>query len=90
MKILNIQQAKKQLSTLVEKASKGESFIIARAGRPMVAVTALRAPAGSQIRRVGFLAGQISVPDDFDQMGRQEIERVFGGGLGQRHVAPTQ
>jgi hypothetical protein len=33
------------------------------------------------MRRLGFLAGQISVPDDFDQMGRAEIERLFGDGV---------
>jgi hypothetical protein len=26
------------------------------------------------------MAGQISVPDDFDRMGQEEIERMFGGG----------
>jgi hypothetical protein len=30
------------------------------------------------MRRLGFMKGQISVPDDFDQMGRKEIERIFG------------
>jgi hypothetical protein len=32
------------------------------------------------VRRLGFMAGQISVPDDFDRMGKEEIEQVFGGG----------
>jgi hypothetical protein len=36
-------------------------------------------PAGGEVRRLGFTAGQISVPDDFDQMGRQELERLFAG-----------
>ena len=80
MKTVNIHEAKTQLSKLVDQASKGESFIIAKAGKPIVKVTALSAPTGSQVRRLGFLAGQISVPDDFDQMGRDEIERLFGGG----------
>lgn len=72
-------EAKTQLSKLVEGASKGESFVIAKAGKPVVRVTALNAPTGAQVRRLGFLAGQISVPDDFDQMGREEIARIFGG-----------
>jgi len=79
MKTVNIHEAKTQLSKLVEEASKGESFIIAKAGKPIVKVTALSAPTGSQVRRLGFLAGQMSVPDDFDQMGRDEIEGLFGG-----------
>lgn len=78
MKTVNIHEAKTQLSKLVDEASKGESFIIAKAGKPIVKVTALSAPTGSQVQRVGFLAGHISVPDDFDQMGRDEIEGLFG------------
>jgi hypothetical protein len=32
-----------------------------------------------QVRRLGFMAGQILVPDDFDRMGSTDIERLFGG-----------
>ena len=78
MKTVNIHEAKTQLSKLIEKASKGESFIIAKAGKPVVRVTALSAPTAAQVRRMGFMAGQISVPDDFDRMGQEEIERIFG------------
>lgn len=78
MKTVNIHQAKTQLSKLIEEARKGEPFIIAKAGKPVVKVTALTAPVGAQMRRIGFMAG-VSVPDDFDQMGREEIERIFGG-----------
>ena len=80
MKTVNIHEAKTQLSKLVEDASKGEPFIIAKAGKPVVKVTALSAPTGDQIRRLGFMVGQITVPDDFDQMGSEEIEQIFGGG----------
>jgi PHD/YefM family antitoxin component YafN of YafNO toxin-antitoxin module len=30
------------------------------------------------VRRLGFMAGEIAVPDDFDRMGAEEIERLFG------------
>jgi prevent-host-death family protein len=80
MKTFNIHEAKTQLSKLVDGASKGETFIIAKAGKPVVKVTALGAPTGAQVRRLGFMAGQISVPDDFDRMGKEEIEQIFGGG----------
>jgi len=53
--------------------------VIAKAGKPMVKVTALDAPSGSEIKRLGFLAGQVSVPDDFDRMGKAEIEGLFFG-----------
>jgi prevent-host-death family protein len=80
MKTVNIHEAKTQLSKLIQEASKGEAFIIAKAGKPVVKVTALAAPTGAQARRLGFMAGQISVPDDFDRMGKKEIERIFGAG----------
>ena len=70
MKTVNIHEAKTQLSKLIEEASKGEAFVIAKAGKPVVKVTALSAPTGAQVRRLGFMAGQISVPDDFDRMGK--------------------
>jgi prevent-host-death family protein len=80
MKTVNIHQAKTQLSKLVDEAAKGEPFIIAKAGKPMVKVAALAAPTGTQVRRLGFMTGLISVPDDFDEMGCGEIDQMFGGG----------
>ena len=79
METINIHKAKTQLSRLVDQAAKGKSFIIAKAGKPMVKVTPLNTPTGKQVRRLGFLAGQFSVPDDFDTMGSVEIRRAFGG-----------
>ena len=78
MQTVNIHEAKTQLSKLVEQAAQGESFIIAKAGKPLVRVTALDAPTGGQKRRLGFMTGQIAVPEDFDRMGSEEIEQLFG------------
>lgn len=80
MKTVNIHEAKTHLSKLVDEASNGEPFVIAKAGKPMVKVMALNAPTGAEVKRLGFLAGQIAVPDDFDRMGEEEIEGMFGGG----------
>ena len=79
MQTINIHEAKTHLSRLVEKAARGESFVIAKAGRPLVRVSALDAPTGKQRKRIGFLKGRIDVPDDFDQMGHDQIERMFHG-----------
>ena len=79
MLTVNIHEAKTHLSRLIEQAAKGESFIIAKAGRPLVKVMALDAPEAGQAKRLGFLTGQITVPDDFDRMGSAEIETLFGG-----------
>ena len=80
MKTVNIHEAKTQLSKLVQEASKGDPFVIAKADKPMVKVTAVGVPVGTEIKRIGFMAGQISVPDDFDRMGEAEIERIFSDG----------
>ena len=75
---VNIHEAKTQLSRLVDQAAGGESLIIAKAGRPLVKVTPLEAPTGARVRRLGSMSGQISVPDDFDRLGADEVERLFG------------
>lgn len=80
MRTINIHEAKTHLSRLVEQAAAGESFVIAKAGKPLVKVVALDAPAAEQVKRVGFMTGQIAVPDDFDRMGSADIELLFGDG----------
>ena len=75
---VNIHEAKTHLSRLIDQAVKGEWFVIAKAGKPLVKVVALDAPAEPQ--RLGFLAGEIAVPDDFDRMGETEIAALFGDG----------
>ena len=79
MHTVNIHDAKTHLSRLVEQAAKGESFIIAKAGKPMVKVVPLNAEEAGTARRLGFLAGEINVPDDFDRMGEEAIVPLFEG-----------
>jgi prevent-host-death family protein len=78
MQTVNIHEAKTHLSRLVDQAAKGEPFVIAKAGKPLVKVTALNAPEGGQMKRLGFLQGQLAIPDEFDRMGDGEIEQLFG------------
>lgn len=80
MRIVNIHEAKTHLSRLVEQAAEGEAFVIAKAGKPMVQVVPLeKAVPKTPPSRFGFLRGQLKVPDDFDRMGEQEIEKMFNG-----------
>ncbi|MBF0872122.1 type II toxin-antitoxin system Phd/YefM family antitoxin [Gluconobacter japonicus] len=79
MRTVNIHEAKTHLSRLLEAAMKGESFIIAKAGRPMVRVSPITAPEETQKRRLGFLSGQIRVPEDFDRMGQDDVISLFDG-----------
>jgi prevent-host-death family protein len=77
---VNIHEAKTHLSRLIDQAAKGEPFVIAKAGKPLVKVTAVQAPEPERMRRRGFLTGQIAVPADFDRMGAAEIDEMFAGG----------
>ena len=80
MRTVNIHEAKTHLSRLVEQAATGEPFVIAKAGKPLVKVVALDTPEAGQVKRLGFMTGQIAVPDDFDRMGSAEIDRLFDDG----------
>lgn len=79
MLTVNIHDAKTHLSRLVEQAARGEAFIIAKAGKPKVKVVPLDEAEIDVAGRLGFMAGEFSVPDDFDRMGGEEIERLFSG-----------
>jgi len=79
MDIINMHDAKTRLSQLVDKAAKGEPFIIAKAGKPVARVTAVDAPEAGKVRRLGFLKGQMQVPEDFDRLGETEIADSFEG-----------
>jgi antitoxin (DNA-binding transcriptional repressor) of toxin-antitoxin stability system len=78
MRTINIHQAKTHLSWLIQRAILGEPFIIAKAGKPMVRVTAIDTPEESATRRIGFLTGEIAVPDDFDRMVPAPFDEAFG------------
>ncbi len=77
-KIVNIHAAKTNLSRLVEEAANGAPFVIAKAGKPMVKVTAIRKRDLAD-KRIGFLKGQFKVPDDFDTMGAETILKLMSG-----------
>jgi prevent-host-death family protein len=76
MVTVNIHEAKTHLSRLIERAASGEPVVIAKAGKPLVQLTPVETPPAP--RRLGFMAGEIAVPDDFDRMGQAEIEDLFG------------
>lgn len=79
MTTVNMHEAKTHLSRLVEQAARGETVVIAKAGKPLVKLVPVDIPA--RPCRIGFMKGEITVPDDFDTMGQDEIERMFYGEL---------
>ena len=72
---VNIQEAKTHLSRLVEQAAKGQEFVIAKAGRPMVRVVPIEAPPAT--RQLGFLAGRGGVQADLKKDFAADIEAMF-------------
>ncbi|MDQ2861120.1 MAG: type II toxin-antitoxin system prevent-host-death family antitoxin [Pseudomonadota bacterium] len=79
MRTVKTQGAKTRLPALVDQAAKGEAAMIAKAGKPMVKVTAIDAEDRKPAQRLGFMAGQIQIPEDFDTMCAAEIEAMFYG-----------
>lgn len=77
--MVNMHDAKTHLSRLVDKASHGVPFVIARSGRPLVKVVPLSTPGdaatGTHSRR-GFLTTKISFPDDLDRFKGMEAGTI--------------
>ena len=79
MQTVNIHEAKTHLSRLVDEAAQGNVFIIAKAGKPMVKVLPLSDGELERTEKLGFMSGEIEVPDDFDSLGAKEIITLFEG-----------
>jgi prevent-host-death family protein len=79
MRTFNIHEAKTHLSRLVDEAENGEPFIIAKAGKPKVKVVPIDTVKAKPKRRIGFLKGEIKVPDDIKTPFAEEIEKMFYG-----------
>ena len=76
MTTVNIRESKTHLSRLVARVARGESIVIANAGKPVarvIPIGAKESPRG----RLGFMMGRIVVPKDFDEMGRDESVSLF-------------
>ena len=70
VRTVNMHEAKTHLSKLVD-----EEFIIAKDGRPVARVTPIRDAV--RLPKFGFMP-DIEVPEDFDEMGREQIRQMFG------------
>jgi prevent-host-death family protein len=77
MKTVNIHEAKTHLSRLLEGVANGESFVIAKSGKPVAKVTPI---VEKPIQRIGFMEGQFEVPDDIDTVFAEEIQSMFEDG----------
>ena len=87
MKTVNIHEAKTHLSRLLEGVAKGESFVIAKSGKPVAKVTPI---VEKPVQRIGFMEGQFEVPDDIDTPFKKEIEEMFYGAEFPQTVRPPK
>lgn len=79
MTVVNIHEAKTQLSRLIERVLAGESLVIARAGKPLVRLVPLLPAESAPKGRLGFMRGEFLVPNDFDRLAQDEIAALFDG-----------
>ena len=76
MQVINIHEAKTNLSKLIEKAQTGKDVIISKAGKPVAKLISYKEPL--KPRALGLLKGKIFVPDDFNEEDA-EINKLFYG-----------
>ena len=62
--VVNLYDAKTNLSRLVDRAAAGEEIVIAKSGKPAARLVPLASPRPK--RQLGILAGRMKVPEDFD------------------------
>lgn len=74
-KTVNVHEAKTHLSRLLEQVAQGEEIVIARSGRPMARLVAVKGSTGR--RKAGSARGQVRMSEDFDAPLPQEIQRHF-------------
>ncbi len=79
MRQVNMHDAKTHFSRIVDEVTNGETIVIAKAGVPVARIVPLQAAGDRPPSLVGFLAGRVRVPDDFDRMLEADIAAQFEG-----------
>jgi prevent-host-death family protein len=76
MLIVNVHEAKTQLSKMLEAVARGEKVIIAKADSPVAELVPYRRPA----LQLGGFEGEIDIADDFDSAEVNErVQALFEG-----------
>lgn len=77
MTVVNVHQAKTQLSALLAKAERGEEVIIARDGKPIVRLQPMQGVC--EPRKPRLAKGEFWMADDFDAPLPDDILKGFTG-----------
>jgi prevent-host-death family protein len=76
MNQVSLEEARSKLARIVKQAARGEDCIITKAGKPLVKIVAIK-PHVLKTRRIGFMLGEFTTPDDFDRLAEAEIAELF-------------
>lgn len=76
--LINIHEAKTQLSKLLSRVALGEEFTIANRGVPVAKLVPYTPPEIKEDRVAGRLAGQIQISQDFDEPDEEIINLFYG------------
>ena len=75
--VINVYEAKTNLSKLLERVERGEEIVLGRAGRPVARLTAYRPRRTARVP--GRLAGGIKMTADFSETPEWLIEAFEAG-----------
>jgi prevent-host-death family protein len=75
-KVFNLNEAKNQLSSLVDRAAAGEKIVIAKRGQPMAKLVPV-SKAKKELRKPQNLLGVTYMADDFDGPLPPELLKLF-------------
>jgi prevent-host-death family protein len=79
MQVVNIHEAKTQFSRYVDQAEVGEEIVIARAGKPVARLVALKT-ATHKPRKLGLGKNKFTFPEQFDNLSASEMVEMFEQG----------
>ena len=79
MQTVDIQDAAQHLSEIVMQVQNGETFVLTQSGEAVAQVSPVQKKKLDVSRRIGLLEGQGSIPENWKELGRKEIEEDFYG-----------
>lgn len=79
MQTVDVQDAARHLSEIVLQVQQGETVVLMQSGKAVAQVSPVQEPKLPVSRRIGLLEGQGSVPENWKELGRKEIEEEFYG-----------
>ncbi|HWM23067.1 MAG TPA: type II toxin-antitoxin system prevent-host-death family antitoxin [Ilumatobacteraceae bacterium] len=79
--MVNVHDAKSNLSELLRRVERGEEIVVSRAGKPVAKLVPFTAPAP---REPGRWAGRVVIADDFDETS-DDLVALFEAASGLEH-----